>query len=118
MTEFGVIWSRYDDKFQIEIGQLLYDGTWSFAYDTEGLEVALKLGFQPFIEFSDVDKVYTSDKLFETFETRINNNLVRQLPLKNEEDKIDRIYKTKAIMETDNIFLEAKEREYDMQKRR
>ena len=119
MEKFGVFWNRYDRKFQIEIGQLLYnENNWFFMYDQEGIEIATQLGFQPFTEFSEIQKVYTSNKLFTTFEGRISDNLTRQTPLKNEEDKIKKIYENNAIIETDNISLEPKEKGKQYAKKR
>lgn len=109
MVKFGVFWHRYDNKFLIEVGKLIYnynEKTWYFLYDKEGVEDALKLGFQLFPEFPDLQKEYKSSKLFITFLNRIDDNLTRKYPLITEEEKINKINENKAIIETDNIFLE------------
>ena len=101
MASFNILWNRYDAKFSCVVGHLEYNDYWTFYYDLEGLKVAQTLGFTMFPEFSDAEKVYTSDKLFSTFDLRIR----RTSNEISESEKINLITQNKGILETDNISI-------------
>ncbi len=99
MTNFDILWSRYDDKFKCLIGNLNYDGIWHFTYDEEGVDFATQLGFVGFPEFPEITKTYESNMLFSTFATRIHNasNTI------TESEKINLLHHGNGVLITDNI---------------
>ncbi len=99
MTNFNVLWKRYDDKITCVIGYLNYDGQWVFSYDSEGVGIASQIGFVGFPEFPDIDQEYQSDNLFSTFDSRIRRNKNAA----SEEDKIKLLESNNGILMTDNI---------------
>lgn len=103
MNNFKVYWTRYDEKFNILVGNLLYNETeklWHFNYDKEGASVASILGFVGFPEFEDYDKVYVSKNLFDTFAHRINVESNT-----SELEKANYLKETKGFLVTDNILI-------------
>ncbi len=102
MEKFDILWNRYDGKFSCLVGHLEYTDKWLFYYDKEGVSVANKLGFILFPEFPDTEEVYTSDKLFSTFDLRIR----RTTQNISEEEKIHLLTESKGILQTDNIMVQ------------
>ncbi len=101
MEKFNILWSRYDGKFSCVVGHLEYNDDWTFYYDEEGIKVAQNLGFILFPEFPDINEIYTSKKLFSTFDLRIRRNNQNI----NEEEKIHLLTESEGRLETDNVWI-------------
>ena len=69
MEVFYVYWSSYDLKYKRIIGFLIHDDLWYFKYNNN-IEETIKLGFRPFPDMNDIDKIYESKDLFLTFKNR------------------------------------------------
>lgn len=65
-----LIWKEPKTRKQFVIAKLSKNGKYEFEY-SEGIEEALKVGFVPLIAFNDINKKYTSDRLFTSFSSRI-----------------------------------------------
>ena len=65
-----LIWKDPKTRRQYIIGQLSKNGKYEFEYGFE-VEEALKRGFELLISFDDINKKYSSDKLFPPFRSRV-----------------------------------------------
>lgn len=70
--EIELIWNNHT-PLKCGIGYLSFkDNKYIFKYhNIDSIRPALDNGFDPIMEFPDINKVYTSDRLFITFRTRL-----------------------------------------------
>lgn len=90
-----LIWKSEKSRKQYIIGQLTKNGQYEFQYCKE-VESAIADGFTPLLCFPEVDRLYTSDKLFAIFTSR--------LPDKKRKN-IDEILKKYGLTEFDEYML-------------
>ena len=72
MEVFYVYWHSYNNKHKKVIGFLIHDKLWYFKYNNNIKEV-IDLGFRPFPDMSDINKIYRSKNLFLTFKNRYSD---------------------------------------------
>mgnify|MGYP001138129193 CR=1 FL=1 len=65
-----LIWKSEQSRKQYIVGQLVKNGQYEFRY-AEDIQAAKNDGFTPLICFPDDNKVYTDDKLFPVFASRL-----------------------------------------------
>ena len=65
-----LIWKSEQSRTQYIVGQLVKNGQYEFRYAKE-VQAALNDGFTPLLCFPDVQKVYTDQKLFPVFASRL-----------------------------------------------
>ncbi|MDD3392625.1 MAG: hypothetical protein PHE54_03715 [Bacilli bacterium] len=79
MKIFEITWIDYKNIKTYVIGILAYDGRYIFRYEKNQIYESINNGFRPFIEFPDINKIYYSNELFQTFYIRLpkgsNHNL-------------------------------------------
>lgn len=90
-----LIWKSEKLRRQYIVGQLSKNGQFEFQYGQE-VQDAIKDGFIPLVSFPDLERVYTSEKLFSVFASR--------LPDKKRKD-MSRILKKYALDEYDEYKL-------------
>lgn len=95
MEIFNVNWRRYDDEKRYLIGYLIHDKNWFFKYNNVSIKEAIKKGFRPFPELSNISKTYSSEELFKTFSSRLGSN----------SDQIDVLKTSDSSLLTDNILI-------------
>lgn len=76
MTIFEVVWTDYKLENEYIIGRLAHDEHWVFKYNQNQIYEAIRAGFRPFIELSNINETYFSEKLFPTFAIRLPNDEV------------------------------------------
>ena len=72
MELYYVYWSSYNQKHKRIIGFLIHDDLWYFKYNNN-IEETINLGFIPFPDMCDIEKVYESKELFSTFKNRYSD---------------------------------------------
>lgn len=65
-----LIWKDPKSRRQYRVGQLSKNGQYEFEYGFE-IQQALEKGFELLISFDDLEKKYSSDKLFTPFRSRV-----------------------------------------------
>jgi hypothetical protein len=73
MKVFKVAWTDYKFKKKYIVGILIYDEKYIFRYNKSQIKEAIENGFVPFIEFPNIDEIYSSNELFQTFAIRLPN---------------------------------------------
>lgn len=129
--ELWLIWQNVETRQRYHVGNLIYDnGTYKFYYEKKGnrrkLSEALHNGYKPHLAFPDVDKVYTSDKLFGPFERRLPDKrrpdfkeLLAELGLPYDYTEMDLLRATGGRLATDSyefvapIFIEGNHFDFD-----
>lgn len=95
---FSVYWK------DIEIGScFIYKNKFIYIYNKEGIKKSNNLGFDKLIGFPDINKIYTNDKLFPIFESRLMAS--KRLTLNTTKEKIDYLVSTEGRLITDNISI-------------
>lgn len=65
-----LVWKEPKLRRRYLVGELSKNGQFEFSYNNE-VQEAIKDGFELLIAFPEIDKVYTSDKLFPVFASRL-----------------------------------------------
>lgn len=95
MDIFNVSWNRHDNNEKYIIGHLIHDGIWFFKYNNKAVKIAIKNGFRPFPEMSNINKTYSSSDLFRTFSSRVSSKI----------DSIEVLKTDDLNLLTDNILV-------------
>lgn len=122
--ELWLIWQNAETRQRYHIGKLFHeDGVYKFAYENTSyrrkLPEALDNGYRPHLSFPDINKVYSSNKLFGPFDRRLPDErrpdyqtLLQELGLPSDSTKMDILRATGGILATDSyefvspIFIE------------
>ncbi|GAA0455556.1 HIRAN domain-containing protein [Alkalibacillus silvisoli] len=77
--ELWLIWQNPQTRQRYHIGRLLHDSdSYSFRYENSGyrrkLKEAMENGYKPHLAFPDINKTYSSNKLFGPFARRLPDN--------------------------------------------
>lgn len=108
--EMWLIWKHPEIRRRYKIGSLSYDNKfYTFEYVNPELNDALKVGFKFFPGFEDINKTYTSDKLFANIETRLPNKarkdyleILNSYNLEQDATELEILKATKGRLLTDN----------------
>ncbi len=73
-----LIWKHPDTRRQYVVGTLSKNGLFEFEYSCE-IDEAIKAGFNHIAAFKDVNKKYTSEKLFPVFSSRLPDKKRRDI---------------------------------------
>lgn len=89
MEEYRIYWNRHDEKEKYLIGLLCHQQEWVFWYNKMTIEKAISKGFCPFPEMPIVGQIYTSKKIFKTFEHRLYEPILTDNIVCKREDDSD-----------------------------
>jgi len=113
--ELWLIWQNVETRQRYHVGRLLHaDGVYTFSYETTGyrrkLAEAMDNGYRPHLAFPDINKTYTSKKLFGPFARRLPDTrrpdyrfVLRELGLSAECTEMDVLRATGGILATDSF---------------
>ncbi|WIW70644.1 HIRAN domain-containing protein [Anaerosinus gibii] len=65
-----LIWKEQESKRRYTVAELSKNAKYRFQYGHE-IKLAMLAGFEPLIEFPDIDKIYESEALFSVFASRL-----------------------------------------------
>lgn len=112
--ELWLIWQNVETRQRYHVGRLLHDdGVYTFLYETNQyrrkLAEAMDNGYRPHLAFPDINKTYTSMKLFGPFARRLPDTrrpdyplVLRELGLSTECTEMDVLRATGGILATDS----------------
>ncbi|MFB1081660.1 hypothetical protein [Jeotgalibacillus sp. JSM ZJ347] len=113
-----LVWKNHKNDLYYHIGTLSFNGeVYTFEYSfnsdsTRNVKAAIDNGYTGHPAFPSLDKVYTSDHLFEAFNRRIPDqsrigyeNLLSDLNLTNEADRMDILKATRGALANDPYTL-------------
>lgn len=112
-TEYSkliLVWTEHKSQLEFPIGRLTFDGEiYTFEYINE-VKLAQESGFQPLMNFPDLNKVYSSKELFAFFANRImqpsrpdyQNYLAKYDLSADNVEFMELLKRTQAIKQTDN----------------
>lgn len=108
--EMWLIWKHHDSRRRYKIGQLIFnENGYIFKYINPELDDAIKVGFNCFPGFEDINKEYNNNDLFVNIATRLPNparpdylEILNTYNLEKDSSKIDILKATKGRLVTDN----------------
>ncbi|ANU10136.1 DNA-binding protein [Planococcus antarcticus DSM 14505] len=112
--ELWLIWQNVETRQRYHIGKLFHeDGVYTFSYERQGyrrrLEEAMEQGYRPHLAFPEINKTYTSQKLFGPFARRLPDSrrpdysyVLQKLGLSNDCTEMDMLRATGGILATDS----------------
>ncbi|AJD92860.1 hypothetical protein JMA_35430 [Jeotgalibacillus malaysiensis] len=114
-----LVWKNYKNDLYYHIGTLSFNGeVYTFEYSfnsdsTRNVKSAIDNGYTGHPAFPSLDKVYTSDHLFEAFNRRIPDqsrigyeNFLSDLNLTNQADRMDILQATRGALANDPYTFE------------
>ena len=107
--EMWLIWKNPSTRRRYKIGSLKFDNNYTFTYINPELDDAKISGFDYFPGFEDINKTYTSNRLFANIETRLPNpsrpdylEILNLYGLDAESSALEILEATKGRLITDN----------------
>lgn len=111
--ELWLVWQNVETRQRYHIGRLVCENNnYTFSYEKSGyrrkLDEVLDNGYRPLLAFPDIDKVYTSQKLFGPFARRLPDRrrpdyqtILQELGIARDSTEMEVLRATGGILATD-----------------
>ena len=108
-NEIWLIWKNPETRIRYKVGNLIYDGQYTFKYINPELNDAKSKGFKCFPGFENISEIYQSDSMFPNIKTRLPNtnrsdylSILNSYNLEKDSSEFEILKATKGRLLTDN----------------